>query len=77
MNASGRGANVNLTKAGIHRALADNQQSAMREAISHNRKLTPSSSRISPSERMMAKASSGRKNVFKSLVVWLWSGIGI
>ena len=25
MNAPGRGANVNLTKAGIHRALADNQ----------------------------------------------------
>ncbi len=69
MNASGRGANVNLTKAGIHRALADNQQSAMREAISHNRKLTPSSSRISPSGENDGKGlPSGRKNVFKSLV---------
>ena len=69
MNASGRGANVNLTKAGIHRALADNQQSAMREAISHNRKLTPSSSGISPSGENDGKGlPSGRKNVFKSLV---------
>ena len=69
MNASGRGANVNLTKARIHRALADNQQSAMREAISHNRKLTPSSSRISPSGENDGKGlPSGRKNVFKSLV---------
>ena len=69
MNASGRGANVNLTKAAIHRALADNQQSAMREAISHNRKLTPSSSRISPSGENDGKGlPSGQKNVFKSLV---------
>ena len=69
MNATGRGDNVNLTKAAMHRALADNQQSAMREAISHNRKLTPSSSRISPSGENDGKGlPSGRKNVFKSLV---------
>ena len=69
MNATGRGDNVNLTKAAMHRALADNQHSAMREAISHNRKLTPSSSRISPSGENDGKGlPSGRKNVFKSLV---------
>ena len=69
MNATGRGDNVNLTKAAMHRALADNQQGAMREAISHNRKLTPSSSRISPSGENDGKGlPSGRKNVFKSLV---------
>ena len=47
----------------------------MREAISHNRKLTPSSSRFRPRERMMAKAFLAVENVFKSLGV-VWSGIG-
>ena len=76
INATVRSTNVNLTKAAMHRALADNQQGAMREAISHNRKLTPSSSRISPSGENDGKGlPSGRKNVFKSLVGVLWSGI--
>ena len=65
-NATVTGANVDLTRARSHRALADNQQSSLREAISHNRKLTPSSS--GSGEDNAKSLPSGRKNVFKSLV---------